>query len=98
MSESTASAAGNEPAQWSFETLRVHVNASRTFAGGSGRYGRMATIGDVRSLVIPSASMTHPQFMPEEPTSGIGPGAIRLAVGIEDIRADRCAGFTAAAT
>ncbi|WP_454194139.1 hypothetical protein [Nocardia sp. Marseille-Q1738] len=51
----------------------------------------------MRSLVIHSASMTHPQLMPEEPTPGITPRSVPLA-GAEAIRADLCAGFVAAAT
>ena len=60
----------------------------------------MANIGDVRSLVIHPASTTHSQLSEEEQlSSGVTPGLVRLAVGIEhidDILADLEAGFRAA--
>ncbi len=60
----------------------------------------VANIGDVRSLVIHPASTTHSQLTPEEQlVTGVTPGLVRLAVGIEhidDILADLEAGFTAA--
>ncbi|MBF6297529.1 PLP-dependent transferase [Nocardia amamiensis] len=71
---------------------------STTFAAGSARYARVATIGDVRSLVIHPASATHPQLMPVQPAYEITSQPTRLAAGLEDIRADLCAGFAAAAT
>ncbi|MEU2032238.1 hypothetical protein [Nocardia amamiensis] len=69
-----------------------------TFPAGSARYARVATIGDVRSLVIHPASMAHPQLMPVEPAYEITSQPTRLAARLEDIRADLCAGFAAAAT
>ena len=61
----------------------------------------MANIGDVRSLVIHPASTTHSQLSPEEQAStGVTPGLVRLAVGIEgidDILADLRVGFAGAA-
>ncbi|HYF71291.1 MAG TPA: PLP-dependent transferase, partial [Nocardioides sp.] len=63
-------------------------------------HSNVANIGDVRSLVIHPASTTHSQLTPEEQQlSGITPGLVRLAVGIEhvdDILADLDAGFRAA--
>ena len=60
----------------------------------------MANIGDVRSLVIHPASTTHSQLTEAEQLStGVTPGLVRLAVGIEnidDILADLDAGFRAA--
>ena len=54
----------------------------------------------MRSLVIHPASTTHAQLTAgEQLTTGITPGLIRLAVGIEhidDIIADLEAGFAAA--
>uniref|UniRef100_UPI0028113DD6 PLP-dependent transferase n=1 Tax=Cellulomonas sp. TaxID=40001 RepID=UPI0028113DD6 len=59
-----------------------------------------ANIGDVRSLVIHPASTTHSQLTPaEQALSGVTPGLVRLAVGLEhvdDILADLELGFTAA--
>jgi O-acetylhomoserine (thiol)-lyase len=63
-------------------------------------HSHVANIGDVRSLVIHSASTTHSQLSPEEQlTAGVTPGLIRLSVGIEnieDIKADITDGFAAA--
>ena len=40
----------------------------------------------MRSLVIHPASTTHSQLTPEEQlTSGVTPGLVRLAVGIEGV-------------
>jgi O-acetylhomoserine (thiol)-lyase len=54
----------------------------------------------VRSLVIHPASTTHAQLSPEEQlATGVTPGLVRLAVGIEgidDILADLELGFAAA--
>ena len=51
----------------------------------------------MRSLVIHPASTTHSQLTPEEQAlSGVTPGLVRLAVGIEhidDILADLDAGL-----
>ncbi|MGB2919584.1 MAG: PLP-dependent transferase, partial [Mycobacterium sp.] len=63
-------------------------------------HSHVANIGDVRSLVIHPASTTHAQLSPEEQLStGVTPGLVRLAVGIEgfaDIIADLEQGFAAA--
>ena len=63
-------------------------------------HSHVANIGDVRSLVIHPASTTHSQLTPEEQqSSGVHPGLVRLAVGIEgidDIIADLDQGFAAA--
>ena len=63
-------------------------------------HSHVANIGDVRSLVIHPASTTHSQLTPEEQlASGVTPGLVRLAVGIEgidDILADIEQGFAAA--
>ena len=61
----------------------------------------MANIGDVRSLVIHPASTTHQQLSAEEQRStGVTPGLVRLAVGLEgidDILTDLERGFAAVA-
>jgi len=45
----------------------------------------VANIGDARSLAIHPASTTHRQLSVEElAAAGVGPGTIRLSVGIED--------------
>jgi len=62
-------------------------------------HSQLANIGDVRSLIVHPASTTHSQLSePEQRSSGVTPGLVRLSVGIEnleDIRADLEAGFTA---
>jgi O-acetylhomoserine (thiol)-lyase len=49
-------------------------------------FSHLANIGDVRSLVIHPASTTHQQLSDEElRASGVGPGLIRLSIGIETL-------------
>ena len=83
----------------SFE-LRGGIDAGKRFVDALGLHSHVANIGDVRSLVIHPASTTHSQLTPEEQlASGVSPGLVRLAVGIEgidDILADLRAGFAAA--
>ncbi len=76
------------------------VDAGKAFVEALELHSHVANIGDVRSLVIHPASTTHSQLTPEEQlTTGVTPGLVRLAVGlegIEDILADLDAGFRAA--
>jgi len=76
------------------------VEAGKAFVEALELHSHVANIGDVRSLVIHPASTTHSQLTPEEQaTTGVTPGLVRLAVGlegIEDILADLEAGFRAA--
>jgi len=76
------------------------VEAGKRFVDALELHSHLANIGDVRSLVIHPASTTHSQLSGEEQLStGVGPGLIRLSVGlegIEDIKADLDAGFRAA--
>jgi O-acetylhomoserine (thiol)-lyase len=47
-------------------------------------FSHLANVGDARSLVIHPASTTHQQLSEEELVrSGIGPGMVRLSVGLE---------------
>ena len=49
-------------------------------------FSHLANVGDAKSLVIHPASTTHRQLSDEElVAAGIGPGTIRLSVGIEDV-------------
>ncbi|MEV0362560.1 bifunctional o-acetylhomoserine/o-acetylserine sulfhydrylase [Nocardia fusca] len=77
------------------------VDAGKKFVDALTLHSHVANIGDVRSLVIHPASTTHSQLTPDEQlSSGVTPGLVRLAVGIEgieDILADLRAGFAAAA-
>ena len=76
------------------------AEAGRAFVDALELHSNVANIGDVRSLVIHPASTTHSQLTPEEQAlSGVTPGLVRLAVGLEhidDILADLDAGFRAA--
>ncbi|TMS52560.1 bifunctional o-acetylhomoserine/o-acetylserine sulfhydrylase [Mycobacterium sp. DBP42] len=76
------------------------VEAGKAFVNALTLHSHVANIGDVRSLVIHPASTTHQQLSPSEQLStGVTPGLVRLAVGIEgidDILADLEQGFAAA--
>jgi O-acetylhomoserine (thiol)-lyase len=76
------------------------LEAGKRFVEALELHSHVANIGDVRSLVIHPASTTHSQLTPEEQAkTGVTPGLVRLAVGIEnisDILADLDAGFRAA--
>ena len=78
------------------------VEAGRAFVDALKLHSHVANIGDVRSLVIHPASTTHAQLSPaEQLTTGVSPGLVRLAVGLEgidDILADLELGFAAART
>ncbi|MDH6247531.1 bifunctional o-acetylhomoserine/o-acetylserine sulfhydrylase [Mycobacterium sp. OTB74] len=83
----------------SFE-LAGGIEAGKAFVDGLSLHSHVANIGDVRSLVIHPASTTHQQLTESEQlASGVTPGLVRLAVGIEgidDILADLEQGFAAA--
>ncbi|MFV0253448.1 MAG: bifunctional o-acetylhomoserine/o-acetylserine sulfhydrylase [Beutenbergiaceae bacterium] len=74
--------------------------AGKAFVDALELHSLVANIGDVRSLVIHPASTTHSQLTEQEQAaSGVNPGLVRLAVGIEhidDIIADLDKGFAAA--
>ncbi|MGH3643335.1 MAG: bifunctional o-acetylhomoserine/o-acetylserine sulfhydrylase [Mycobacterium sp.] len=76
------------------------IDAGKAFVNALTLHSHVANIGDVRSLVIHPASTTHAQLSPDEQlASGVTPGLVRLAVGIEgidDILADLEQGFAAA--
>jgi O-acetylhomoserine (thiol)-lyase len=83
----------------SFE-LAGGVEAGKAFVNALQLHSHVANIGDVRSLVIHPASTTHQQLSTEEQlATGVTPGLVRLAVGLEgidDILADLELGFSAA--
>ncbi|MFN8100931.1 MAG: bifunctional o-acetylhomoserine/o-acetylserine sulfhydrylase [Mycobacterium sp.] len=83
----------------SFE-LAGGTAAGKAFVDALTLHSHVANIGDVRSLVIHPASTTHQQLSAEEQlATGVTPGLVRLAVGIEgidDILADLERGFAAA--
>ena len=49
-------------------------------------FSHLANVGDAKSLVIHPASTTHRQLGDDElAAAGIGPGTIRLSIGLEDV-------------
>jgi O-acetylhomoserine (thiol)-lyase len=49
-------------------------------------WSHLANVGDSKSLVIHPASTTHSQLSDEEmEKAGVGPGVVRLSVGLEDV-------------
>jgi O-acetylhomoserine (thiol)-lyase len=76
------------------------LEAGKRFVDALELHSHVANIGDVRSLVIHPASTTHSQLSDvEQRATGVTPGLVRLAVGLEnisDILADLEAGFRAA--
>ncbi len=59
--------------------------AGLRFISALNLFSHLANVGDAKSLVIHPASTTHRQLSDEElAAAGIGPGTIRLSVGIED--------------
>jgi O-acetylhomoserine (thiol)-lyase len=76
------------------------VESGKSFIDNLELFSHVANIGDVRSLAIHPASTTHSQLSAEEQQgTGVTPGLVRLAVGLEhidDILADLDAGLRAA--
>jgi O-acetylhomoserine (thiol)-lyase len=61
------------------------LDAGRRFVDGLRLFSHLANVGDVRSLVIHPASTTNSsQTEQQQRASGIGPGLLRLSIGIED--------------
>jgi O-acetylhomoserine (thiol)-lyase len=66
--------------------LKGGREAGAAFISGLQLWSHLANVGDAKSLVIHPASTTHRQLPEEElKEGGIGPGTIRLSVGIEDL-------------
>ena len=59
--------------------------AGQDFIRGTRLFSHLANVGDAKSLIIHPASTTHRQLNDDElAAAGIGPGTIRLSIGIED--------------
>jgi O-acetylhomoserine (thiol)-lyase len=75
--------------------------AGKKFIEALQLWSHLANVGDARSLVIHPATTTHRQLAdPELAAAGIGPGTIRLSVGLEsltDLLADLERGLAATA-
>jgi O-acetylhomoserine (thiol)-lyase len=66
--------------------LKGGADAGRKFIDSLKMFYHVANIGDARSLAIHPATTTHSQLTPEEQLkSGVTPGYVRLAIGIEHI-------------
>jgi O-acetylhomoserine (thiol)-lyase len=65
--------------------VRGGREAGQEFIRGVTLWSHLANVGDAKSLIIHPASTTHRQLNEEElRAAGVGPGTIRLSVGIED--------------
>ncbi len=81
--------------------IRGGFAAGMRFYNALKLFKRLVNLGDAKSLACHPASTTHRQMTPAEQLSaGVGPGSIRLSIGIEhidDIRADLSGALAAAA-
>jgi len=81
--------------------IRGGLAAGMRFYNALKLFKRLVNLGDAKSLACHPASTTHRQMTPaEQLKAGVGPGSIRLSVGIEhidDIRADLEQALAAAA-
>ncbi|WP_136052181.1 O-acetylhomoserine aminocarboxypropyltransferase/cysteine synthase family protein [Microbacterium sp. K36] len=67
-------------------TLRGGLPAARRFVEEVSVFTHMTHIGDVRSLVLHPGTTSHAQRTDEERRIlGVGPGTLRLSIGIEDV-------------
>jgi O-acetylhomoserine (thiol)-lyase len=66
--------------------IRGGLPAGMRFYDALKLFKRLVNLGDAKSLACHPASTTHRQMSPEEQrAAGVGPGSIRLSVGIEHI-------------
>jgi O-acetylhomoserine (thiol)-lyase len=81
--------------------IRGGLAAGMRFYNALKLFKRLVNLGDAKSLACHPASTTHRQMSPaEQLAAGVGPGSIRLSVGIEhidDILADLDQALAAAA-
>ena len=72
-------------AVFSFD-IRGGREAGRRFIEALRVFSHLANVGDAKSLVIHPATTTHYRMSDEDlKKAGIGPGTIRLSVGLEDV-------------
>ncbi len=76
-------------AVFSFDLKPIGGNAreaGKRFIESLELFSHLANVGDARSLVIHPASTTHQQLSDEELAAGsVGPGLVRLSVGLETL-------------
>jgi O-acetylhomoserine (thiol)-lyase len=66
--------------------IRGGLEAGMRFYDALKLFKRLVNLGDAKSLACHPASTTHRQMTPQEQlAAGVGPGSIRLSVGIEHI-------------
>jgi O-acetylhomoserine (thiol)-lyase len=76
---------GGAGAVFSFECEGGRIGGQELIRGLT-LWSHLANVGDAKSLVIHPASTTHRQLDEDElRAAGVGPGTIRLSVGIEDV-------------
>jgi O-acetylhomoserine (thiol)-lyase len=76
---------GGAGAVFSFD-VRGGREAGQAFIRGVTLWSHLANVGDAKSLIIHPASTTHRQLNDDElRAAGVGPGTIRLSVGIESV-------------
>ena len=76
---------GGAGAVFSFD-CRGGRQAGQDFIRSVSLWSHLANVGDSKSLIIHPASTTHRQLNDDElRAAGVGPGTIRLSVGIEDV-------------
>ena len=72
--------------------VKAGKEAADKFVNNLKLISHLANVGDAKTLIIHPASTTHQQLSEKEQlSSGVVPGALRLSVGIEnvkDIKAD----------
>ncbi len=72
-------------AVFSFD-LKGGREAGRKFIEALRVFSHLANVGDAKSLVIHPASTTHYRMADEDlKQAGIGPGTVRLSIGLEDV-------------
>src|SRR5512134_2605283 len=65
--------------------LKGGREAGKRFIEGLRVFSHLANVGDAKSLVIHPASTTHYRMTDEDlAKAGIGPGTVRLSIGLED--------------
>src|SRR6202041_1737187 len=76
---------GNASSLFTFG-IKGGLEAGKVFYDSLELITRLVNIGDAKSLACHPASTTHRQMTPEQQlAAGVGPGSIRLSVGIEHI-------------
>ena len=66
--------------------LRAGAEAGRRFAETLQLFAIAASLGSTESLVLPPQMLRPREFTPEQAAwSDIGPGTVRLSIGLEDI-------------